>query len=74
MNQAGCQVFPVVPSATIALKMFALPIAGVIVEGQLAGGHVGGDFQTKELVQQLALKTAKPILAAGGGSMIIKMH
>ncbi|MFT8954456.1 NAD(P)H-dependent flavin oxidoreductase [Liquorilactobacillus satsumensis] len=65
LNQAGCQVFSVVPSATIALKMFALPIAGVIVEGQLAGGHVG-DFQTKELVQQLALKTAKPILAAGG--------
>ena len=59
------KLFPVVPNKEIALKMLKLPISGIIVEGNEAGGHVG--------IQNLAslLKEIAPIcplllIAAGG--------
>lgn len=65
LKKHNVQVFPVVPNAKIARKMLQLPIAGLIVEGLEAGGHVGTET-TFTLVPQIAKLTTLPILAAGG--------
>lgn len=59
------KVFPVVPSKEIAQKMFRLPIAGIIVEGSEAGGHVGSET-LKSLLNKIVPISPVPVIAAGG--------
>lgn len=59
------KLFPVVPNKEIALKMFKLPISGIIVEGNEAGGHVGSQ-NLASLLKEIAPICPLPLIAAGG--------
>lgn len=59
------KLFPVVPNKEIALKMLKLPIFGIIVEGNEAGGHVGSQ-NLDSLLKDIAPICPLPLIAAGG--------
>ncbi|MCG1000542.1 nitronate monooxygenase [Lactococcus lactis] len=59
------KLFPVVPNKEIALKMLKLPIFGIIVEGNEAGGHVGSQ-NLASLLKEIAPICPLPLIAAGG--------
>ena len=59
------KLFPVVPNKEIALKMLKLPIFGIIVEGNEAGGHVGIQ-NLASLLKEIAPICPLPLIAAGG--------
>lgn len=59
------KLFPVVPNKEIALKMLNLPISGIIVEGNEAGGHVGIQ-NLASLLKEIAPICPLPLIAAGG--------
>ncbi|MCU5753562.1 nitronate monooxygenase [Lactococcus lactis subsp. lactis] len=59
------KLFPVVPNKEIALKMFKLPISGIIVEGNEAGGHVCSQ-NLASLLKEIAPICPLPLIAAGG--------
>ncbi|MDM7502230.1 nitronate monooxygenase [Lactococcus lactis] len=59
------KLFPVVPNKEIALKMLNLPISGIIVEGNEAGGHVGSQ-NLDSLLKEIAPICPLPLIAAGG--------
>lgn len=59
------KLFPVVPNKEIALKMLKLPISGIIVEGNEAGGHVGIQ-KLASLLKEIAPICPLPLIAAGG--------
>ena len=59
------KLFPVVPNKEIALKMLTLPIFGIIVEGNEAGGHVGSQ-NLASLLKEIAPICPLPLIAAGG--------
>lgn len=59
------KLFPVVPNKEIALKMLKLPISGIIVEGNEAGGHVGSQ-NLASLLKEIAPICPLPLIAAGG--------
>ena len=64
-KEAGCMVFPVVPSAALARRMEKVGADGVIAEGTESGGHVG-ELTTMALVPQVADSVTIPVIAAGG--------
>lgn len=64
-REAGCKVFPVVPSVGLALRMEKAGADGVIAEGTESGGHVG-ELTTMVLVPQVAEAVKIPVIAAGG--------
>lgn len=64
-KRAGCKVFPVVPSVSLALRMQRAGADGVIAEGTESGGHVG-ETTTMALLPQVADAVSIPVLAAGG--------
>ena len=59
------KLFPVVPNKEIALKMLNLPISGIIVEGNEAGGHVWSQ-NLASLLKEIAPICPLPLIAAGG--------
>lgn len=59
------KLFPVVPNKENALKMLKLPISGIIVEGNEAGGHVGSQ-NLASLLKEIAPICPLPLIAAGG--------
>ena len=59
------KLFPVVPNKEIALKMLNLPISGIIVQGNEAGGHVGSQ-NLASLLKEIAPICPLPLIAAGG--------
>ena len=59
------KLFPVVPNKEIDLKMLNLPISGIIVEGNEAGGHVGSQ-NLASLLKEIAPICPLPLIAAGG--------
>lgn len=59
------KLFPVVPNKEIALKMLKLPIFGIIVEGNEAGGHVGSQ-NLASLLKEISPICPLPLIAAGG--------
>lgn len=59
------KLFPVVPNKEIALKMLNLPISGIIVEGNEAGGHVGSQ-NLASFLKEIAPICPLPLIAAGG--------
>ena len=54
-----------VPNKEIALKMLNLPLSGIIVEGNEAGGHVGSQ-NLASLLKEIAPICPLPLIAAGG--------
>ena len=64
-KEAGCLVFPVVPSVALAQRMERLGADGVIPEGTESGGHVG-EMTTMALVPQVVDAVSIPVIAAGG--------
>lgn len=57
------KLFPVVPNKENALKMLKLPISGIIVEGNEAGGHVGSQ-NLASLLKEIAPICPLPLIAA----------
>ncbi len=66
-KDAGCLVFPVVPSTALAQRMLKAGVDGVIAEGTESGGHVG-EMTTMALVPQVVAGVGPdvPVVAAGG--------
>ena len=64
-KEAGCKVFPVVASVTVAKRIERFGIDGVIAEGMESGGHVG-EATTMSLLPQMVKVLKVPIIAAGG--------
>ena len=62
---AGIKVFPVASSAAFAKLMERCGAAGVICEGNEAGGHIG-ELTTLSLVPQVCDAVQIPVAAAGG--------
>ena len=64
-KEAGCKVFPVVASVTMARRIERFGIDGVIAEGMESGGHVG-EATTMSLLPQMVKALKVPVIAAGG--------
>lgn len=64
-KEAGCKVFPVVASVTMAKRIERFGIDGVIAEGMESGGHVG-EATTMSLLLQMVKALKVPVIAAGG--------
>jgi enoyl-[acyl-carrier protein] reductase II len=64
-KEAGCKVFPVVASVTMAKRIERFGIDGVIAEGMESGGHVG-EATTMSLLPQMVKALKVPVIAAGG--------
>ena len=62
---AGITIVPVVPSAALAKRMERFGADAVIVEGCVAGGHIG-ELTTMALVPQVVDAVGIPVVAAGG--------
>lgn len=65
LKEAGIKVIPVVAAVKHAVKMQALGVDAIIVEGQEAGGHIGPS-STLPLVRQITSSVNLPVIAAGG--------
>lgn len=65
LQEAGCQVWPVIASPLMAKRMARLGVNGLIAEGCEAGGHVGS-FTTMSLLPQVIAAVDLPVVAAGG--------
>ena len=64
-KEAGIIVIPVVPSASLAIRMERCGADAVIAEGTESGGHVG-EMTTMTLVPAVVDKVSIPVIAAGG--------
>jgi enoyl-[acyl-carrier protein] reductase II len=64
-KEAGCKVFPVVASVTMAKRIERFGIDGIIAEGMESGGHVG-EATTMSLLPQMVKALKVPVIAAGG--------
>ena len=64
-KSAGIKVIPVVPSASLALRMERAGADAVIAEGCEAGGHIG-ELTTMALIPQVVDTVTIPVIAAGG--------
>lgn len=65
LKEAGCKVFPVVSSVTMAKRISRYGIDGIIAEGMESGGHVG-EATTMSLLPQMVKELNIPVIAAGG--------
>ncbi|RIA64854.1 enoyl-[acyl-carrier protein] reductase II [Anaeroplasma bactoclasticum] len=65
LKEAGCKVFPVVSSVTLAKRIERYGIDGIIAEGMESGGHVG-EATTMSLIPQMVKALNVPVVAAGG--------
>lgn len=61
----GIKVFPVVPNATLAIRMARLDIDGIIIEGMEAGGHIGS-ISTMVALEEVRRSVDLTVIAAGG--------
>lgn len=64
-KENGITIIPVVPTASLALRMEKFGADAVIVEGCEAGGHIG-ELTTMVLIPQVADAVTIPVIAAGG--------
>lgn len=65
-KETNTPVVPVVSSAKLAAIAQKLGASAVIVEGKEAGGHLGTDRPTKEIVPEVRKVVDIPVIAAGG--------
>lgn len=64
--EAGTPMVPIVGSARVAVLAERFGAAAVIVEGFQAGGHLGTDRPTEELLPEILHAVDIPVIAAGG--------
>ncbi len=66
LKEHGVKVFPLVGSASLAVRMERMGVDGVVVEGKESGGHIGY-VSTLPLLTATLQKVKKiPVIAAGG--------
>jgi enoyl-[acyl-carrier protein] reductase II len=64
-KEAGVIVIPVVPSASLAIRVVRAGADAVVAEGTEAGGHIG-ELTTMALIPQVVDAVDVPVIAAGG--------
>lgn len=76
-KESGTPIVPIVSSAKLARISEGLGAAAVIVEGNEAGGHLGTDRSSREIVPEVVAAVKKiPVIGAGGvldGKDIVEM-
>ncbi|NOZ92234.1 enoyl-[acyl-carrier-protein] reductase FabK [bacterium 3DAC] len=66
LKEHGVKVFPLVGSASLAVRMERMGVDGVVVEGKESGGHIG-HVSTLPLLTATLQKIKKvPVIVAGG--------
>lgn len=65
-KQSGTAIVPIVSTAKLAKISQGLGAAAVVVEGKEAGGHLGTNFSTREILPQVKAAVDIPVIAAGG--------
>ena len=75
-KKSNIPIVPIVSSAKLASLAEKLGAAAVIVEGKEAGGHLGTDRPTKDILKEVVESISIPAIAAGGiisGKDIVEM-
>ncbi len=75
-QEAGIPIVPIVSSDKFAKLSERLGASAVIVEGKEAGGHLGTDKSTKNIIDRVIDAVKIPVIAAGGiktGEDIVQM-
>ncbi len=73
---SGTPIVPIVSSAKLAKISEKLGAAAVIVEGTEAGGHLGTNRSSREIVPEVRAAVSIPVIGAGGvleGKDIVEM-
>ena len=65
-KESGTPIVPIVSTAKLAQISQRLGAAAVVVEGYEAGGHLGTDQPTKEIIPEIVKSVSIPVIAAGG--------
>ena len=75
-QDTGTPIVPIVSTAKLAKISEKLGAAAVIVEGMEAGGHLGTNRSSREIVPEVVASVNIPVIGAGGvleGSDIVEM-
>ena len=75
-QDSGTPIVPIVSTAKLAKISEKLGAAAVIVEGMEAGGHLGTNRSSREIVPEVVASVNIPVIGAGGvleGSDIVEM-
>jgi NAD(P)H-dependent flavin oxidoreductase YrpB (nitropropane dioxygenase family) len=65
-KEAGVPIVPIVSSLKLAKISQKLGASAIIVEGGNAGGHLGTDLDSWDIVGEIAEKITVPVFGAGG--------
>ena len=65
-KKSNTPIMPIVSSAKLAVLAEKLGAAAVVVEGKEAGGHLGTDRPTKDILIEVIKSIKIPAIAAGG--------
>ncbi len=65
-RQYGTPIVPIVGSAKLARLSEGLGASAVIIEGTEAGGHLGTDRRTLDVLPEVRAAVSIPVIAAGG--------
>lgn len=65
-REAGIPIVTIVSSARLALMAEKYGASAVVAEGAEAGGHLGTDRPTREIVPEIKGAVSIPVIAAGG--------
>lgn len=75
-QDSGTPIVPIISTAKLAKISEKLGAAAVIVEGMEAGGHLGTNRSSREIVPEVVASVNIPVIGAGGvleGSDIVEM-
>lgn len=75
-KESKTAIVPIVSSVRLAKISEKLGAAAIVVEGKEAGGHLGTDISSRELIPPIRAAVKIPVIAAGGvlnGKDIIEM-
>lgn len=65
-KESGTPIVPIVSSAKLAKISQTLGAAAIIVEGAEAGGHLGTNRSSREIVPEVRAAVKLPVIGAGG--------
>ena len=66
-KESGTPIVPIVSSAKLAKISQSLGAAAIIVEGAEAGGHLGTNRSSRDIVPEVRAVVDLPVIGAGGG-------
>lgn len=75
-KESKTPIVPIVSSVRLAKISEKLGAAAIVVEGKEAGGHLGTDISSRELIPPIRAAVKIPVIAAGGvlsGKDIVEM-